>query len=540
MSQERWDVVLRFLDGPLAMQEEVVAQGPFVRIGADPGPDGLRLDGVRGIDARQATVTTYAGQAQIAPVGQAQVRLAPHEHVRWNEIHPLRGPAHLTDGCAVHFGPPERGTTAVFVTCRRLGIWEQRAILSDASQLTPDMAGTEVREIDAGGKYPRWLIPSFLAVLVTFLGALGVMAFVVSQRDVDQLGPVDDGQEKYTFDDAKNEKVLPTLYAGVEQGFHAFLGRANAQAASDPTLEKAESFDRNLLEWIVRSETLHGRGWMFWQQLDNARADYAYVVGELRKAGLPDVLAGVPFQESRYKATAFDTMLCARGWWQFQPEVAKRAGIAIRNCKLRGSDTPWTPQRLAPPINILKNAEYVENGACRMQGCEVDDRVDLRSATAGAIKLLGEAYADPELRASGAVVQLTIASHNAGFDNSPYQDGRVNVYNIRHAYRKYLKEQKAQRAPDFIGRNITCVQQGQAQNFNDRCGGYLANVTQMYVPYVVSQHLLATCYYAANYAEEFKVFEEYRTYLTGTGYCRDIKVPTREEIARRGGGGAKK
>jgi hypothetical protein len=534
MSQERWDIVLRFLDGPLAMREDLVLQGPVVRVGADPGPDGLRLEGYRGIDARQATITTYGGRPQVGPVGQAQVRVAPHEHVSWSEIHPLRGPVHLTDGAAVHFGPPERGCTAVMVTCQRLGVWEQRAILSDASQAELQPEATNVESIDATRRYPAWLIPGFLAVLTTFLGALGVLFFVQSQRDVDQLGPIDDGQETYDFDAAKEEKVPAALYAGVEQAFHAFLMKDNAAAAADPSLEKPEAWDRNLMEWTARAETLHGRGWAFWQQLDAVREHYAYVVGELRKQGLPDALAGVPFQESRYKATAFDTMLCARGWWQFQPEVANRAGIRIQRCHLKGSDTPWTPVELAPPINIMKNAIYVENGSCRITGCDVDERSELQVATRGAIKLLKEAYDDPDLRASGAVVQMTIASHNAGYDNAPYQKFK-NVYNVRHAYAAFRAEQKVDRAPDFIGRNITCVAKGQAQNFNDRCGGYLANVTQMYVPYVLAQHMLAVCYYGTNYSDDFKVFGDYRTYVRGNGYCKDIKVPTRDEIAKRAG-----
>jgi len=106
---------------------------------------------------------------------------------------------------------------------------------------------------------------------------------------------------------------------------------------------------------------------------------------------------------------------------------------------------------------------------------------------------------------------------------------------VRHAYAAFRAEQKVDRAPDFIGRNITCVAKGQAQNFNDRCGGYLANVTQMYVPYVLAQHMLAVCYYGTNYSDEFKVFGDYRTYVRGNGYCTDIKVPTREEIAKRAG-----
>jgi hypothetical protein len=80
------------------------------------------------------------------------------------------------------------------------------------------------------------------------------------------------------------------------------------------------------------------------------------------------------------------------------------------------------------------------------------------------------------------------------------------------------------------------VAKGQATSFNDRCGGALGSVTQHYVPYVISQHLLAVCYYGTNYADEFTVFDTYREYVRANGYCNDIKVPTKEQVAAQGKG----
>ena len=541
MSQERWFVVVKFLNGPLSFQGDMPLRGPVIRVGANPGPGGLRLEGYRGLDDRQAVITAYdGGTASVAPVGPNQVRMAPHEHVDWNEIQPIRGPIYLSDGCAVHFGPPGRGATAVFLECRRLGAWEAGAILSDASQLEPDVRPTEVKELDATKRFPWWVIPIAMAILMSFTSALAGMLFVFLQRDVDRLGPVDEGQEDFgcrgtaSCDEVLTQKVDLTLYKGVEQAFNEFVMKPNIAAADWKELEKTEKWDKTLMEWITRSEQMHGRGWTFWRQLDNVRSDYAVVVGELRKAGLPDVFAAIPFQESRYKSTAKDVMLCAYGFWQFQPEVANRAGVTVRDCKFRGTNTLWTPTRLAPPINVLKNAEYVENGSCQIQSCATDERSDLRASTLGAIKLLGEAFNDPELRFSGAVTQITIASHNAGYNDAPYRDNRVNIRNMLYAYRNYAKAANVDRAPDFFGRNITCVQKGQATSFADACGGHVPSVTQHYVPYVIAQHLLAVCYYGTNYADEFSVFDDYRQYARGNGYCSDIRVPTKEQVAAQG------
>ncbi len=536
-SQERWFVVLKFLNGPLSFQGDMPIRGPVIRLGANPGPGGLRLEGYRGLDDRQAVITAYdGGTASVAPVGPNQVRMAPHEHVDWTEVQAIRGPVYLSPGCAIHFGPPERGATAVFLECRRLGAWEQGAILSDASQLQPDVQPTEVRELDASKRFPLWVIPIALAILTMFVTALAGVLFVFLQRDVDRLGPVDDGQEDFgcrgteACEEVLTQKVDDTLLQGVEQAFMDFLMRPNIEASGWKELENPDKWDRSLMEWVTRAETLHGKGWKFWIQLDDAREDYALVVSELRKAKLPDVLAAIPFQESRYIGKARDSMLCAYGYWQFQPEVANRAGLGVRDCKLRGRTELWTPTALAPPIGVRKNAIYVENDVCQISACAVDERSDLRRSTLGAIKLLGEAFADEELRYSGAVTQMTIASHNAGYNNEPYQ-GKVNIFNMLPAYRSYAKSANAERSPDFIGKNITCVAKGQAKDFTDRCGGYLGSVTQQYVPYVIAQHLLAVCYYGSNYAGELSAFDDYRKYVRGNGYCKDIRVPTKEQVA---------
>ena len=161
MSQERWDVHLRFLNGPLAYEGDLVRRGPVIRIGANPGPGGLSMEGYRGLDDRHAVITAYdGGSVSIAPVGQNQVRMAPHEHVDWGEVRPIRGPVYLSDGCAVHMGPPGRGATAVFVKAERLGVWEQRELLSESAQAGPtDQNPSGVVTLNPGQGLPRWFLP---------------------------------------------------------------------------------------------------------------------------------------------------------------------------------------------------------------------------------------------------------------------------------------------------------------------------------------------------------------------------------------------
>ena len=93
------------------------------------------------------------------------------------------------------------------------------------------------------------------------------------------------------------------------------------------------------------------------------------------------------------------------------PETALRAGLVVEECMLRGRNYPWTPDQLVPPYNVMKNAPYVErdasdNPSCLIKSCARDDRTDPASSTAGAIRLLAEAWDDETLANSGGAVQI--------------------------------------------------------------------------------------------------------------------------------------
>ena len=309
-------------------------------------------------------------------------------------------------------------------------------------------------------------------------------------------------------------------------GFRAQVMAPNIAASGLTELSAPDAWDKALLAQVARYEAVFARAWKFWTALDSARDNYAFVLAELRKAGLPDVLAAIPYQESRY-LTGATSVTCARGAWQLMPEVAHRLGLALTDCKLRGAETLWAPSdRVVPPLaqRVYANPDPL---SCRIESCAVDERQDLQRATAGAISLLSEVYNDAELRASGAVTQLTIASYNAGYDDSRFDGGEVHPDNILPAYRAWLVAHRVQRAPTFIGDNLTC-KGGAAPG--DRCGGSLYSETQQYVPVVIAQHLLAACYYGKNYGERPE-FAEYTSAVAE--WCAHVEIPTKAQIAAR-------
>lgn len=543
MAQERWDVVVRFLNGPLQWQGDIVMRGPVVRVGSNPGPNGLKLDGYRALDDRHAVMSAYeGGHVTIAPVGPSQVRMNSHENVDWNTILPLRTATPLAEGSAVHLGPPGRGATFTFLECRRLGVWTQQAILSEATATdSPEADGTQVQQLDLTKRIPWWFIPMMMAMVAGTASVLGVVLLIAFQRDVEQLGPTDPGKDYYEYGDVFAETTVnESLRTNTQNGYAAFVSSVNAEVANDPSLKIAEKGDPLLVEWVTRSEQMYIRGWSFWAKLDRSRDTYAMVLGKLRAKGLPDVLAGIPLQESGYNSVAKDYMLCAMGLWQFQPEIAYRNGLKVSGCHMRGSSTPWQPTEKALPINAIINAPYVQDKKCQISSCDVDERVDAQRATDAAIQNFMDPWNDADFRTSGALVQLTIATHNAGFDDSKYRSNKaVSRTNIGKAYPKYLRDKSLTRAPDFIGQNITCTSGSQmikedAENINARCGSYLPNVTQTYVPYVIAQHLLAACYYGKNYGD-IKEFADYRKLAVGDGYCQVIKIPSPDEVKSHAG-----
>lgn len=539
MSAGRWDVYLLFLDGPLQFREVVVAQGPVVRIGANPGPDGLKLEGYRGLDDRAAVITAYDGSnVHVAPIEPNQVRVAPHANVRWSEVAPVRGPTWLSEGSVVHLGPADRGATFEFQKVAPLGAWKGHTIVSEAAQAEPSAARSAVRAVDPWKRIPWWFLPGVATIFAGFVGTLALFVFLGQQRAVARLGPQVAGSDRPAWQSALEEKSSAELISEAENGFEAFVMKANVEAAGDPALENRKLWDTRLIESVTRSEQVVARGWKTWGAFERAHDAYAYVLGELRKEGLPDAFAAIPFRESGYTAQARNPNSCALGWWQFMPEVAVRAGARVQACTLRGGASLWSPTLKAPPMNVYANADYIDpsSRSCRIEGCQVDERSNLEVSTAAALVLLREAWDNDEVRASGAAVQMVIASHNAGLDDARYRGGQVSTVQLLPAYRLHLQRTHTTRAPDFIGANMTCdtVAKLNPDDPLNRCGGLLVAETQHYVGWVLAWQFLAACYYGSNYATE-EVFKPYGAFARGA-YCARFDIKTPEEV-RRGAAG---
>jgi hypothetical protein len=552
-SQERWDVVLAALGGPVAMLGEQVLRGPVVRIGANPGPGGMNLQGYRGLDARQCVITAYDGASvSVAPVGTNQVRMAPHANVNWKDIDPLVGPTYLSKGCAMHLGPVGRGCTIEFVECRRLGVWQDSALATEVGSAEQEVGrlppgastGAPPAAFDArrvgqvqASRVPWWFLGlTFLMTGGTTMLLVSMGVFLWLNRTIEELGPVEQGYPFYKSVDIASVDIDADALEGLHRPFYDFVMKPNTAAAGAGRsgLDKPENWDPVFLRYVTASTEQHVRAWQFFSRVEAIKREYSQVVTQLRREKLPEVMAAIPYQESRYNATA-QSIVCAKGFWQFMPEMALRVerkgglDFKVRDCRLKGSPVKWNPVALTPPLGVMKNGEYMDQGECQITGCDVDDRTDLTKSTAAAIYALDEAYADETLRRSGAIVQLTIASHNTGYHDARF--GTSKSTNILPAYKTFVKTAGEARGPHFYGDNLLC------QHHEDpgRCGGRLMAQTQHYVYPIIAQHLLAVCYYAQNYGEE-RAFEPWVGYTRSDGYCRNYRIPSKEEVMRNRSG----
>ena len=55
--------------------------------------------------------------------------------------------------------------------------------------------------------------------------------------------------------------------------------------------------------------------------------------------------------------------------------------IEVRDCRFKGTNSMWSPTRLVPVVNVMKNAPYISQGRCRIDNCRVDERQDLGIST---------------------------------------------------------------------------------------------------------------------------------------------------------------
>ena len=562
MSSERYDVVLKALNGPLASMGEQKFQGPMVRIGANPGPGGMALNGYRGIDARQAVITAYSeGEATVGPVGTNQVRLAPHANVDWKAIDPLTGPEYLNKGAAIHLGPVGRGATVEFVRVEKLGVWTQGRVgsavdsvksvsvsapVSGARKAAPQRSVARI----AAATLPIWIV-GCLGLFVAVVAAGVLIAVYVGGPVIEKLGPTVEGEEFYEeIGDPKKalETIDEKVLEGLHEPFRRFVGKPSAELAkgagrSDVAMiTNPEQWDQRYFDYTMASATAHLQSKNFFRRLDVVREEYGMVITKLREAGLPEVIAAVPYTESRYKPE-LQSWACAKGFWQFMPELAHRIttkngmDFRVQDCSIRtssGSTISWTPNELAPPNKVRTNAIYVDKNAARDNydesvclipvngGCRRDDRTDLKLSTDAAIITLKEAWEDEKIASSGSAVAITILSHNAGYDDARY--GIAKPFNALPAYVAWSKGKQEEEWHKFYGDSIRT----ESKKDSAWGGSKLHPETQHYAYTITGQHLIAVCYYAKNYANNMEVYRDYDVILNG--YCNDFSIPTAQQV----------
>jgi hypothetical protein len=561
-NQERWDVVVKVLTGPMSGMGEQVLRGPVVRIGVNPGPGGLALTGYRGVDARHAVITAYdGGSATIGPVGSNQVRIAPHPNVNWKEIDPCTTPQYVNNGGAIHLGPIGRGATVEFVRCQRLGVWQGGDLASEAGAASnaarPGIssgpaaidgappAAYDARKVGTirTSFVPAWVLGCLVLMTMTTVSvmAMGGLFFFLHKR-IEPLGPVEDGEYFKDYAEVPKEKLEEFgLLDGLHAPFAAFVMQQNKEASGRNELNNPENWDQELYERTAASVYQHIQWKNVFRRFEEIKDQYAVVTGMMQDAKLPEVFAGIPYRESQYKPNML-SKCCAKGYWQFMPEVAHRLEKAgqnfrVKDCKFTNGAV-WNPTDITPPPNVFQRAPYItpDHTNCAIESCAIDDRTDLEKSTAAAIFTLGEAYQDELLRESGSVVQLTIASHNSGYDDSRF--GVRKKGNMKTAFEGWSKTHDKDQWPSFYGSNLTCAPPDPAaaspETTNSTppafCGASpIPSETQRYVPPIIARHILAVCYYGLNHAD-MPAFSNWAKYTEGEGYCTQFKIPRKGEL----------
>jgi len=561
VSQERYDVVLKALTGPLAAMGEQKYQGPLVRIGTSPGPGGMALTGYRGIDARQAVITAYGeGEATIGPVGSNPVRMAPHPHVNWKEIDPLTGPEYLNDGCAIHLGPVNRGCTLQFVRVEKLGVWTTGRVGSASDSVKAVEVSAPVAAARKAGKQrsvariaaatlPIWFFGCFGLTVVT-VGIGGVIWAWVSTAKIERLGPVESGDEYYEYVDPTKVTMSEKVLEGMQEPFRRFIAAPSAERAKQAGaitvdhITDPATWDEKFFTYTNASVEKHIKSRNFFRRLDEVRKPYAQVLKAMREAGLPEALAALPYTESRYRPD-LQSFACAKGYFQFMPEVALRMqkfnglDFQVRDCTLRrpdGSTFLWTPTELTPPSPLREKAIYVDKSVPKTDfspevclipvnnGCVRDDRTDLVRSTQAGVVALKEPWDDQVIARSGAAAALTIVSHNGGYKDERF--GRRKPFNVLPAFEAWSKGKPETEWHRFYGENIKCPDKS-SPNF---CGSRLAQESQHYAYTILAQHILAVCYYGKNYKEQFEEFRSWDSLLSG--YCEGFAIPSAQQVSQ--------
>ena len=530
--KERWDIEVRFLNGPLANRQVYTYRGPQVSIGSDPGVGGMQIRRPM-ISRIHARIDCSKGQVNIHPIEYAEVRVATHMHEDWGKIDPIYKPVPLMDGNVVYIGPLGHGIVFVFERTKTFD-WQAEqlsSVVDQKNQVAISLAqNTKAKTIQVN-KYPMWFFPTLIGMVSITVIFLFIQILGVFSPELPPIGPRYKGYKKNVAIDISAE-VESSILQGFQAPFEDFVMADNQKESGMSGISNDfDRWDQTFYKAVLQSVKHHSQYFGFWRLLDAAKDDYAFVVDSLRDGKIPEVFAGIPFQETRYKKNLISPV-CAAGIWQFMPETGKRMGLDVRDCKLDLTGKLWSPIEKSPPYSVSRDAIYVRKVdgvvSCRIgnnsrgTSCATDERVPIRGSTKSAVKLLAETYKDADLSESGSLIQATIMAHNAGYDDSLYL-GRVKRTNVLPAYLRYRKKSKRKDGISFYGDNL-CPKKIAGAEEGPKCSSFLHEETQHYAYNAIAFHILAVCYYAKNYGGE-PAFKDWERYLDG--YCKDVHAPDR-------------
>jgi hypothetical protein len=555
-AERRWYIELRVIGGPLESGEVQSLQGPTVEVGTQPREGGLKLPAGRGVAPKHCMITAYASQqVHVTPVGHNQVRLAPYADVDWAEQEPISDRVYLKPGNALHLGPTgQRGVTLEFVACHDLGVREVEVLASEAepqfdpSQRPPDgiravVQRPSVGQLVTGGARSRrvWLAFGVMLMLSALFTLVALLSVLEQARGGDLAAGSTDW-EKLDF----SLTLPPPAPSDFDGALKTFVRDWNERLARDAqglgAAAVVETDDPRFFHEVKRVFLGVGKLTAAYRHYDRIKGEYAEVLGVMRAADpqLPDVFAGIPEIESEYRATAVSPC-CAVGWWQFMPEFGARLRddplfgpeFDVAGCGWQGRPglRAFTPRLKAPPSKACERGEYVLAGRCILDRCERDFRTSLGASTKVAAHYLGQALHDPTLAASGAAVQIAIASHNAGYNDRPYYEANAGIskpMNVLVAYERWTRERSPGTPTSwFHGESMKCLTtQGPAE---EGCQRFMMRETQRYAVQIVGRFFVAMCFYAKNYPHE-PAFAPWKRFAQPGQFCDMIPVPTLDEL----------
>lgn len=155
-----------------------------------------------------------------------------------------------------------------------------------------------------------------------------------------------------------------------------------------PNPQAAVFVEEGLAVWQLRSTArdqdiasfveLHASARQFWEQLEEKRGEYEFVVRSLREGGLPMVFAGLAYQASQFEPHQRGD--CRAGPWMLPVETPK---LVTGPCHLRGPVSSWSPGEPGSPV---------DGGVCLIERCATDLRYELAASTVVAVRWLAGLY----------------------------------------------------------------------------------------------------------------------------------------------------